>query len=158
MRRFFVDQLSSTMEADDTIVVLLGDLGYGLFDKLRIKFPDRCINVGAAEQLMVGSAVGIALENKIPVCYSITPFLLYRPFEFIRNFLHEEKIVVKLVGSGRDKDYKDAGYTHHSTEARDLLDQFHNIEKYFPENNQELQDQFQSFLYSDKPAFLSLKK
>ena len=158
MRRFFVDQLSSTMEADDTIVVLLGDLGYGLFDKLRSKFPDRCINVGAAEQLMVGSAVGIALENKIPVCYSITPFLLYRPFEFIRNFLHEEKIVVKLVGSGRDKDYKDAGYTHHSTEARDLLDQFHNIEKYFPENNQELQDQFQSFLYSDKPAFLSLKK
>lgn len=158
MRRFFVDQLSSTMEADESIVVLLGDLGYGLFDKLRSKFPDRCINVGAAEQLMVGSAVGIALENKIPVCYSITPFLLYRPFEFIRNFLHEEKIVVKLVGSGRDKDYKDAGYTHHSTEARDILDQFHNIEKYFPENNQELQDQFQSFLYSDKPAFLSLKK
>ena len=158
MRRFFVDQLSSTMEADESIVVLLGDLGYGLFDKLRSKFPDRCINVGAAEQLMVGSAVGIALENKIPVCYSITPFLLYRPFEFIRNFLHEEKIVVKLVGSGRDKDYKDAGYTHHSTEARDLLDQFHNIEKYFPENNQELQDQFRSFLYSDKPAFLSLKK
>lgn len=158
MRRFFVDQLSSTMDADESIVVLLGDLGYGLFDKLRSKFPDRCINVGAAEQLMVGSAVGIALENKIPVCYSITPFLLYRPFEFIRNFLHEEKIVVKLVGSGRDKDYKDAGYTHHSTEARDMLDQFHNIEKYFPENNQELQDQFQSFLYSDKPAFLSLKK
>lgn len=158
MRRFFVDQLSSTMDADESIVVLLGDLGYGLFDKLRSKFPDRCINVGAAEQLMVGSAVGIALENKIPICYSITPFLLYRPFEFIRNFLHEEKIVVKLVGSGRDKDYKDAGYTHHSTEARDILDQFHNIEKYFPENNQELQDQFQSFLYSDKPAFLSLKK
>ena len=158
MRRFFVDQLSSAMDADESIVVLLGDLGYGLFDKLRSKFPDRCINVGAAEQLMVGSAVGIALENKIPVCYSITPFLLYRPFEFIRNFLHEEKIVVKLVGSGRDKDYKDAGYTHHSTEARDILDQFHNIEKYFPENNQELQDQFQSFLYSDKPAFLSLKK
>ena len=146
------------MDADESIVVLLGDLGYGLFDKLRSKFPDRCINVGAAEQLMVGSAVGIALENKIPICYSITPFLLYRPFEFIRNFLHEEKIVVKLVGSGRDKDYKDAGYTHHSTEARDILDQFHNIEKYFPENNQELQDQFQSFLYSDKPAFLSLKK
>ena len=158
MRRFFVDQLSGTMEVDESIVVLLGDLGFGLFDKLRSKFPDRCINVGAAEQLMVGSAVGIALENKIPVCYSITPFLLYRPFEFIRNFLHEEKIVVKLVGSGRDKDYKDAGYTHHSTEARDILDQFHNIEKYFPENNQELQDQFQSFLYSDKPAFLSLKK
>jgi transketolase len=146
------------MDADESIVVLLGDLGYGLFDKLIINFTYRCINVGAAEQLMVGSAVGIALENKIPVCYSITPFLLYRPFEFIRNFLHEEKIVVKLVGSGRDKDYKDAGYTHHSTEARDILDQFHNIEKYFPENNQELQDQFQSFLYSDKPAFLSLKK
>jgi transketolase len=158
MRRFFVEQLSNVMEVDDSIIVLLGDLGYGIFDKLRDRFPDRCINVGAAEQLMVGSAVGISLENKIPICYSITPFLLYRPFEFIRNFLHEEKIAVKLVGSGRDKDYKDAGYTHHSTEAKDILDQLHNIEKYFPENNQELKDQFQSFLYSNKPAFLSLKK
>jgi transketolase len=145
MRRFFVEQLSDVMEVDDSIIVLLGDLGYGIFDKLRDRFPNRCINVGAAEQLMVGSAVGI-------------PFLLYRPFEFIRNFLHEEKIAVKLVGSGRDKDYKDAGYTHHSTEAKDILDQLHNIEKYFPENNQELKDQFQSFLYSNKPAFLSLKK
>jgi transketolase C-terminal domain/subunit len=54
---------------------------------------------------MIGAATGMAMEGKIPVVYSITPFLLYRPFVFLRNYLHHENIPVKLVGGGRNKDY-----------------------------------------------------
>ena len=146
------------MEVDDSLVVLLGDLGYGLFDDLREKFPDRCINIGASEQLMIGAAAGMATLGKIPICYSITPFLLYRPFEFIRNYLQEEGLAVKLVGSGRDKDYKDAGYTHHSMEAESILNQLPNIEKFFPKDEQQLTLQMNSFIYSKNPAFMSLRK
>ncbi len=146
------------MEVDDSLVVLLGDLGYGLFDDLREKFPDRCINFGASEQLMIGAAAGMAMSGKIPICYSITPFLLYRPFEFIRNYLQEEGLAVKLVGSGRDKDYKDAGYTHHSVEAESILNQLPNIEKFFPQDEQQLTLQMNSFVYSKTPAFMSLRK
>ena len=96
MRRFFVEQLSDVMEVDDSIIVLLGDLGYGIFDKLRDRFPNRCINVGAAEQLMVGSAVGISLKNKIPICYSITPFLLYRLRSYLQLFLPVHQILLNL--------------------------------------------------------------
>ena len=146
------------MEVDDSLFILLGDLGYGLFDDLREKFPDRCINFGASEQLMIGAAAGMAMSGKIPICYSITPFLLYRPFEFIRNYLQEEGLAVKLVGSGRDKDYKDAGYTHHSVEAESILNQLPNIEKFFPQDELQLTQQMNSFVYSKNPAFMSLRK
>ena len=152
MRRLFVKQLGPLMEVDDSLVVLLGDLGFGLFDDLRAKFPDRCINFGASEQLMIGAAAGMAMSGKIPICYSITPFLLYRPFEFIRNYLQEEGLAVKLVGSGRDKDYKDAGYTHHSVEAESILNQLPNIEKFFPQDELQLTQQMNSFVYSKNMA------
>ena len=158
MRKIFVDQLFQLMKEDESIIVLVGDLGYGLFDNMRLNFPDRCINVGAAEQLMIGIATGIALEGKIPICYSITPFLIYRPFEFIRNYLGIEGIPVKLVGSGRNKDYLTAGYTHHSDEVGSILNQFSKIDKFFPEDGSELINQLKNFIYSKNPGFMSLKK
>ena len=105
MRRTFREQLEVEMRRDSRIHLLVGDVGYGLFDSTRREFPSRVINPGAAEQLMMGMAVGMTMEGIIPVVYSITPFVLYRPFEFIRNYVDHEKIPVKLVGSGRNDDY-----------------------------------------------------
>lgn len=158
MRSEFVKALEVEMTFNKRIFVLLGDLGYGIFDDLREKFPDRCINVGSSEQLMVGMATGMALEGKIPVCYSISSFLIYRPFEFIRNYLSHESIPVKLVGSGRDYDYGEAGFTHHSPELAQILDIFPKITQFWPQNNEELGHLISSFLYSNEPAFLSLKR
>lgn len=146
------------MIEDPTINVFLGDLGFGLFDKIRARFPDRCINVGASEQLMIGAATGMTLQGKKVVCYSITPFLIYRPFEQIRNFLHIEQIPVKLVGSGRNDDYKKAGFTHFSFEAEPILKILENIDSYFPNTTDDLQKIYKEFIFSTKPAFLSLKK
>jgi transketolase len=137
---------------------LLGDLGFGLFDDIRNNFSDRCINLGSSEQLIVGAATGMALQGKIPVCYSITPFILYRPFEFIRNYLNIEGVGVKLVGSGRDTDYLAAGYTHHAVEARAILKELTRVSKFFPESESELRNQIGDFVYKPGPAFLSLTK
>lgn len=158
MRFSFVATLTDEMRANENIYVLLGDLGFGIFDSMRTEFPNRCINVGSSEQLIVGMAAGLALEGKIPVCYSISSFMIYRPFEFIRNYLDHEGIPVKLVGSGRDKDYGDAGFTHHSTELKPILSNFKKIEVFWPANEDELSTSMSQFLYSDKPAFLSLKR
>lgn len=146
------------MPKDERIFVLLADLGFNLFDEMKEIFPTRCINVGASEQLMIGMATGLAIEKKIPVCYSITPFLVYRPFEFIRNFMQHEKLPIKLVGSGRDKDYLSGGYTHHSEDVSSILSHLNNITTYFPEDLNEMQLNFQTFLYSSDPAFISLRK
>ncbi len=105
MRKYFSELLYNEMAVNPDIVLLTGDLGYGLWNKIRLDFKSRFYNVGSSEQLMLGMASGMAMEGKIPIVYSITPFLLYRPFEFIRNYVDHEKLPVKLVGGGRDKDY-----------------------------------------------------
>ena len=94
VRKTFVKLLHAEMKKNKDIVFIIGDLGYGHFDAIRQEFPDRVFNPGAAEQLLLGMACGLAMEGKIPVCYSMTPFLLYRPFEVIRTFIGHEKIPV----------------------------------------------------------------
>lgn len=158
MRRTFKDCLYKEMLKNDKIIVLTGDLGYGMFDDIKNMFPERFYNVGASEQAMVGIAVGLALEGYIPVCYSITPFLLYRPFEFIRNYLHNEYIPVKLIGGGRDKDYLADGFTHWAKEAKEVLKVFKNIKSYFPEKKEEVPDLVKLMIANDRPTFISLKR
>ena len=132
MRKLFSNLLHEEMASNEDIILLTGDLGYGLWDKIRLDFSDRFYNVGSAEQLMVGAAVGMAMEGKIPVTYSITPFLLYRPFELLRNYLDHEEIPVKLVGGGRDKDYGHLGFSHWAEDDRKIMANFTNIKKYRP--------------------------
>lgn len=159
MRGYFSYELFNLMQNDTDIYLLLGDLGYKMFDDHRVHFPDRVINCGASEQAMMGIAVGLALEGKIPVVYSITNFLLYRPFETIRNYIDHEKLPVKLVGGGRDKDYAHDGFSHHSEDARKVLDIFTNIEQYFPDEKQDIRPELvEQFIYNTKPSFISLKR
>ena len=120
------------MQKDSRIFVLTADLGYGILDKIRDHFPDRFMNVGCSEQLMIGMAVGLAHNGFIPVCYSISSFLLYRPFEMIRNYIDHEKTPIKLVGSGRDKDYIHLGITHWSHDDTSVIKLFKNITCYKP--------------------------
>ena len=112
MRKAFSDDLYLEMSKDKKIYFILGDVGFGFFDKLKKDFPDRVINPGASEQLMMGMASGMAMDGFKPIVYSITPFILFRPFEFIRNFLNDDKLSVKIVGVGRDEDYGTLGFTH----------------------------------------------
>lgn len=158
MRRLFADLLHREMQKNENIILLTGDLGYKLWDSIKTDFPKRFINPGSAEQLMVGMAVGLALEGKIPVIYSITPFLLYRPFEIIRNYANHEKIAIKLVGGGRNRDYGVAGYTHWAEEDSLVMQALPNIITNYPESNEEMESLFLGFLYNKKPHYLNLRK
>ena len=154
MRQQFVKFLIEEMRKNEKIVVLTGDLGYGLFDSLKDEFPDRFVNVGSCEQLMIGAAVGMSYEGWIPICYSITPFLLYRPFEFIRNYLNHELANVKLVGGGRDKDYHNLGFSHQAEDDLTIMKTLKNIELYKPtEITPEIVSEF---LYNHKPSYINL--
>ena len=76
MRKLFAKMLHKEMGKNKDICLITADLGYGLWDSIRRDFPERYYNVGSAEQLMIGLAVGLAMEGKIPFAYSITSFLL----------------------------------------------------------------------------------
>ncbi len=138
MRKQFSELLHEIMSEDERIVLLTGDLGYGLWDKIKIDYPSRFYNMGSSEQLMLGAAVGMAMENKIPVVYSITSFLLYRPFEYIRNYLDHEGWPVKLIGGGRDKDYGYLGFSHWAEEDKQVMSCLPNIDCYWPDSVDEM--------------------
>ena len=156
MRKEFASLLYSEMSKNEDIILLTGDLGYGLWDKIKIDYPDRFYNTLSAEQLMLGTAVGMAMEGKIPVVYSITPFAIYRPFELIRNYLDHESIPVKIVGGGRDKEYGYLGFSHWAEEDIDILSNFRNLSLFKPkEFNLNV---FNTFIYNNKPSYLNLSK
>lgn len=158
MRKEFAELLLEEMSVEDRIRVITADLGFGVLDHIRHAYSDRFYNVGAAEQLMLGVGIGMAVENLIPICYSMSTFVLYRPFEFLRNYLNHEKIPVKLVGSGRDKDYIHDGITHWAHDDEDILRALPNIKIYKPKSIKELEVTFKEFLYSDQPAYLNLTR
>lgn len=146
------------MSVNKDIILLTGDLGYGLWDKIKLDYPDRFFNVGSSEQLLVGASVGMALEGKIPFVYSITPFLLYRPFEFIRNYLNEEKIPVKLIGGGRDKDYGYLGFSHWAEEDQLVMSTFKNIKSLRPSDEGQIEDMLKEMIETNAPYYINLKK
>src|SRR3990167_4841235 len=158
MRAYFADCIHYQMQKNKNIYVVVNDLGYGMWDKIRKDFPKRFINVGAAEQTLVGVAVGLALSNKIPIVYSITTFLLYRPFETIRNYVHYEKIPVKLIASGRNKDYIHDGISHWAEEDTKVMAVLKNIKSYWPENIEEVAKLVNKMLKDDKPYYINLKR
>ena len=69
MRKLFSELLHNEMSRDERIVLITGDLGYGLWDRIWIDYSDRFYNVGSAEQLMVGMACGFAMEGMKPIVY-----------------------------------------------------------------------------------------
>ena len=156
MRREFAKKLHNAMMKDDRIFLITADLGYGILDDIRKDFPNRAINIGSSEMLMVGIAVGLAQSGYIPICYSITPFLLYRPFELIRNYLNYEKANVKLVGSGRNDDYSHDGISHWAYDDIEIMSSLKNIELYKPDD---ITDEiFELFVYNDKPSYINLRR
>ena len=155
-RQRFKELFTEEMRKNEDIILLVGDVGYKVFDHLREEIPNRGINPGASEQLMIGMGAGLAMDGKIPVCYSITPFVLYRPFEFIRNYLHHESIPVKLVGSGRNEDYGVCGFSHYACEDLEVMKIFSNIEVHHPQSPDEID--IKKFLYSHTPSYINLQR
>mgnify|MGYP001557920679 FL=1 len=100
----------------------------------------------------------MALNNKIPIVYSITTFLLYRPFETIRNYIHYEKIPVKLIGSGRNRDYIHDGISHWAEEDRQVMAVLKNIKSYWPEDIEEIPKLVDKILNNEKPYYINLKR
>jgi len=158
MRKSFASTLHDRMKADDRIFLITGDLGFKLFDEIRNDFPERFVNCGAAEQAMMGISVGLAMGGKIPFTYSITPFLLWRTAETIRNYVYKESVPVKMIGSGRGKDYAHDGFSHDASDDYKILECFENINCRWPESANEIEKVVDEMISNPLPYYLNLKR
>ena len=132
MRTRFVNKLISLAEKDSRINVILGDIGYSVFEGYQSRFPDRILNAGVAEQNMSGVAAGFALSGKVVFLYSIVPFVTMRCFEQIRNDICSQNLNVKIVGVGGGLCYGSAGITHHSIEDISIMRSLPNMTIFCP--------------------------
>jgi len=158
MRKDFAQLLFDEMSKNQDIYLITGDLGYGLWDKIRDTYPDRFYNVGSSEMVMMGIGVGLAMEGKIPFVYSITPFAIYRPFEMIRNYLDHEKIPVNIIGGGRDRDYGYLGFSHWSEDDKRIMSVFDNVKTFHPKDQLELEESFNYSLKKELATYINLKR
>jgi len=156
MRKEFVEYLEKEVEKNPNIVLVTADLGYGLFDSFKEKYPNNFINCGSAEQLMLGICTGLCYTGKLPIAYSITPFLIFRPMELIRNYIDLESLNIKMVGSGRDDDYEHDGFTHWGHDD-DIIKHFENIVFLRP-NASELMGSLEKTFTHNGPVYLNLSK
>ena len=157
MRKLFFDELSRYMHLNSDIWFLTGDLGYSFVEDIQKAFPHRFINCGASEQAMMDMAVGLALKNQIPFVYSITPFLLYRPFEAIRIYLNNEKIPVKLIGVGRKREYQGLGFTHWSLDDKSIMKRMKNIKSHWA-TKKNVRSLVRKAVNDNSPYYINLSK
>lgn len=155
MRREFGKVMVELAEKDDKVILIVGDIGYKIFDEFIGKFPNRFFNFGLCEQSIISAASGTALEGLKPYVYTITPFLIERPFEQIKLDVDQQNVNVKLVGYA---DYPTQGPTHAELDGENLMKLFKNIASYFPKNSRETRKALIDSYNSKRPTFISLKK
>ncbi len=115
MRDRFADVTAELLAADPRVAVVLADIGAGRLDRVAAALPDRVVNVGIREQLMIGVAGGMALEGMRPIAHSYAPFLIERAFEQIKlDLLHQDAGGAVLVSIAGSYDAAEEGRTHQS--------------------------------------------
>ena len=154
MRRKFGKIIDMLAKKDKKIYLLVGDIGYGIFDDFRKNHPERFLNLGICEQSLIGVAAGMSLEGLKPWVYTITPFLLERPFEQVKLDIDQQKANVKLIGFA---DYPTLGPTHGELNARKTSKLFKNIKSYFPKDSLETEKYIIDCYKNKGPNFVSLK-
>ncbi|HWK96698.1 MAG TPA: transketolase C-terminal domain-containing protein [Pseudolabrys sp.] len=117
MRNTFSETLYEEACKNDKVCIVVADISpAGSMAKFGKEFPDRFVNVGVAEQSMIGITAGLALKGMQPFAYTIATFSLYRPFEMVRDDLCYQNLPVTVVGMGAGIIYASLGGTHHSQE------------------------------------------
>ena len=155
MRAEFGKFITEIAEKDKDVVLLVGDSHHNIFDEFKEKFPRQFINIGICEQSLISISAGMALEGLKPYAYTITPFLIERPFEQIKLDIDQQNVNVKLVGYA---DYPTQGPTHSELNAEKLMSLFKNIKSYFPKDSEKTRKALIESYKLNKPCFISLKK
>ena len=154
MRRAFGEWITNIARKDDSIYLIVGDIGYGIFDKFRKEFPNRFINIGICEQSMIGVVAGMALQGLKPYVFTITPFLIERAFEQVKIDININNTNVKLIGYD---DYPGQGPTHALTDNGKFMEIFKNIKSYWPKDSKETIKFLEESYVSGCPTFIRLQ-
>ncbi len=158
MRDAFVQRLTQMAARDPRIMLITGDLGFGVLTEFSQRFPRQFLNAGVAEQNMTGLATGLAMEGHIVYTYSIANFVFMRCLEQIRNdaAYHDCNVNVVCVGGGFS--YGALGISHHATEDLAIMRSVPGMTVVSPGDNWEAAQSTEALAETPGPSYLRLDK
>ena len=158
MRLAFIEELVAAAANDDSIALVVGDLGYGVVESFATKFPRRFFNAGVAEQNMMGLAAGLASEGFHVFVYSIANFSTFRCAEQIRNDVDYHQLPVTVVAIGGGLAYGNLGYSHHAVQDFALMRVMPNMLIAAPGDPMEVRACMRYLINNRQPSYLRLGK
>lgn len=158
-REAWVKALETLAEADSRIVAVVNDsVGSSKLGGFQKKFPDRLVNVGIAEQLMVGVGAGLANGGFVPFVSAASCFLTGRALEQIKADVSYSNVNVKLVGQSSGVAYGELGPTHHSIEDFAWLRVLRNLTLIVPSDAWETAEAVKWAARHDGPVYLRISR
>jgi transketolase len=158
-RQAFADELRALARADDRIVAVCNDsVGSSNLVGFREEFPDRLVNVGIAEQDLVGVGAGLANAGKIPFVCAAAPFLTGRALEQIKADVAYSQAHVVLCGQSPGMAYGELGPTHHSIEDLSWLRAVANLDVIVPADPDQTRAAVRWAAASGRPAYLRIPR
>ncbi|WP_405103668.1 transketolase family protein [Micromonospora sp. NBC_01412] len=156
MRDAFVDTTTALLAEQPRTALVLADISAASFAPAAGRHPDRVLNVGIREQLMMGVAGGLALTGLRPIVHSYAPFLVDRAYEQIKLDLDHQGVSAVLVGIGASYDRAAAGQTHWSPADVALIDTLAGWTVHVPGHAGEVPALLRAAVAGDGPAYLRL--
>lgn len=155
----FIDTLIELAAKDDKIVLIVMDVGFKHADRFKEKYPDRYFNLGITECSSMLTAAGLALSGYKVWVYSMINFVLFRPFEMLRNGVCLHDANVKLIGVSGSAAYKFLGFSHNKLfddEDFSHLNGLPNITTYGPKDEEGVKEAVLTEYNSKHPAYIRL--
>ena len=158
-RRIFIDTLCELAEKDNKIVLIVCDVGFNYIEEFQKQFPNRFFNFGVTEQSSALIAAGLALSGFKPYFYSMINFVLFRPYEMVRNGICYHNANVKLIGVKGSEKYRFLGLSHNllgSENEEDLLKNLPNIKRYYPDTIDKIKEVMLKSYQEKTPTYIRL--
>jgi transketolase len=158
MRNSFLEKLTEFSVHNSKTFLVVADLGFSVIEGFIASCPNQFVNIGVAEQNMVGFAAGLASEGAKVFTYSIANFPTFRCAEQIRNDVVYHELDVTTVSVGAGLSYGPLGYSHHAIEDLCLMRSFYNMRVYTPSNIEMMKLQCLDIFSCHGPKYLRLSK
>lgn len=158
MRARILNSLFDRMQVDERLFFLTADMGINLVERFLERFPARSLNVGIAEQNLIGVSAGLCKLGYRPFVYTISNFLVHRCFEQIRNDIVLHDCPVTLLGTSAGFDNAPLGPTHHVIDELGALRTLPRIDLYCPSSVSYADTLIDRILSSGRPAYVRMPK
>jgi transketolase len=157
LREVMVETLINAVDEGVNLFTLVSDsTSTAKIAPFKDRHPDRLVNVGIAEQCLIGTAAGMALGGVVSVTANAAPFLVHRANEQVKNDICYTNSNVKLVGLSAGVCYGALASTHHAIDDVSIMRGFGNIAIFAPSDPLEAEQIFQYALKYEGPVYIRM--